>query len=54
MPIEGKQAMIDTLLFIRKNKAYGLQDDYFDHENVIGWVRRGAKEVENFQAVLSL
>ncbi|TDM02521.1 alpha-amylase [Macrococcus carouselicus] len=47
IPIDGKKDMIDTLLFIRKNKAYGLQDDYFDHEHVIGWVRRGAKEVEN-------
>lgn len=46
-PIEGKQLAIDTLLYIRKNFAYGLQDDYLDHENVIGWVRRGAKEVEN-------
>lgn len=40
-PVEGKQLAIDPLLYIRQNKAYGEQDDYFDHPNVIGFVRRG-------------
>ncbi len=46
-PVDGKQMAIDPLLYVRKKKAFGQQDDYFDHKNVIGWVRRGAKEVEN-------
>lgn len=30
----------------RCNKAYGEQEDYFDHPNTIGWVRRGLEEFE--------
>ncbi|UBH08986.1 alpha-amylase [Macrococcus armenti] len=41
IPVEGKQAAIDPLLYVRQHKAYGDQDDYFDHPNVIGFVRRG-------------
>ncbi len=35
---------IDKLLNIRQNHAYGDQIDYFDHKNVIGWVRLGNEE----------
>ena len=35
---------IPLLLQVRKNYAYGEQKDYFDHENMIGWVRSGDKE----------
>lgn len=45
-PVEGKKAAIDPLLYARCHKAYGEQDDYFDHPNTIGWVRRGIEEVE--------
>lgn len=45
-PIEGKQTAIDALLYARTRKAYGQQDDYFDHSNTIGWVRRGIPEYE--------
>jgi alpha-amylase len=29
------------LLQLRKEKAYGTQQDYFDNPHCIGWVRRG-------------
>lgn len=35
---------IDRLLKIRQYHAYGDQTDYFDHNNVIGWVRLGNEE----------
>ncbi|MBV4358702.1 alpha-amylase [Parasegetibacter sp. MAH-26] len=38
---------IDELLLARKLYAYGLQRDYFDHANCIGWTREGISEVEN-------
>lgn len=44
-PIEGKKEAIDPLLYARYEKAYGEQDDYFDHPNTIGWVRRGIDEL---------
>ncbi len=40
-PIEGMQAAIDKLIYLRNNHSYGEQQDYFDHKNVIGWVRLG-------------
>ncbi|AYV66520.1 MULTISPECIES: alpha-amylase [Niallia] len=45
-PIDGKKAAIDPLLYVRKKKAYGKQDDYFDNPNIIGWVRHGEAEME--------
>ncbi len=36
---------IDKLLEARKDKAYGLQRDYFDHGNCIGWTREGVDEM---------
>ena len=38
---------MDALLYCRKEVAYGDQTDYFDHPNVIGWVRHGVDEKEN-------
>ncbi|NJJ39292.1 alpha-amylase [Paenibacillus apii] len=43
--IPGKREDIDRLLSARYHKAYGEQDDYFDHPNTIGWVRRGVEEI---------
>lgn len=40
-PVNSKREIIDKLLSARYHKAYGEQDDYFDHANTIGWVRRG-------------
>lgn len=45
-PIEGKKAAIDPLLYVRKKKAYGPQDDYFDNAHVIGWVRHGETKIK--------
>lgn len=39
--IEGHQAIIDQLIYLRNQHAYGEQVDYLDHPNVIGWVRLG-------------
>ena len=35
---------IQTLIRLRKEKAYGEQHDYFDHPNYIGWTREGDME----------
>ncbi len=40
-PQPGMQWTIDQLLDVRRDFAYGTQDDYFDDENVVGWVRHG-------------
>ncbi|MGD6816402.1 alpha-amylase [Metabacillus sp. 113a] len=45
-PVEGKKIAIDPLLYARSSKAYGDQDDYFDHPNTIGWIRMGTDEME--------
>lgn len=45
-PVPGKQIAIDPLLYARYHKAYGKQEDYFDHANTIGWVRFGVPEIE--------
>ena len=39
--MEGRQAIIDKLLHLRAHHAYGEETDYFDHSNVVGWVRMG-------------
>lgn len=36
---------IESLLLARKIYAYGLQRDYFDHPNCIGWTREGVADV---------
>jgi alpha-amylase len=46
VPVDGKKIAIDPLLYARKRKAYGEQDDYFDNKNVIGWVRHGDESME--------
>ncbi|ANS76658.1 alpha-amylase [Paenibacillus yonginensis] len=44
-PLPGKKKALDPLLYARANKAYGEQQDYFDHPNTIGWVRLGDPEL---------
>ena len=39
--VEDKKSMLEPLLKARKHFAYGTQIDYFDHPNIIGWVREG-------------
>ncbi|MDD4778348.1 MAG: alpha-amylase [Fermentimonas sp.] len=40
-PRDGQQWVIDQLLDVRREFAYGDQEDYFDHESIIAWIRRG-------------
>ena len=40
----AKKAQLDPLLYARKCLAYGDQVDWFDHPNVIGFVRTGDQE----------
>ena len=35
---------LETLVNLRKEKAYGVQTDYFDNPNFIGWTRAGDEE----------
>ena len=35
---------LEKLLLLRKDYAYGMQRDYFDHFNCIGWTREGNEE----------
>ena len=57
--ISGKYAqedfkkVLDKLLAIRKNLAYGEQVDYFDDANCIGWVRFGAENQTPLAVVIS-
>ncbi|UPK71760.1 alpha-amylase [Chitinophaga filiformis] len=48
-PVEG----LDKLLAARDQYAYGLQRDYFDHPNCIGWTREGDKEHTGCAIVIS-
>lgn len=38
---------LETLIKARRDLAYGLQIDYFDHPNVAGWVRQGVDNKKN-------
>ncbi|MCA9765552.1 MAG: alpha-amylase [Carnobacterium sp.] len=51
-PIEPQREIIDQLLFIRANYAYGEQVDYLDHANCIGWTRLGNEDNPNGCAVI--
>ena len=35
---------LKLILEIRKEKSYGVQHDYFDHPDYIGWTREGEEE----------
>ena len=39
-PVDG----LESLINLRKEKAYGKQNDYFDNPNCIGWTREGDSE----------
>jgi alpha-amylase len=43
----GHLPQLEALLQARKHQAYGLQRDYLDHPNCIGWTREGMEEKEN-------
>ena len=35
---------LKNLMLIRKERAYGIEHDYFDHNNFIGWTQEGDEE----------
>ena len=35
---------LQTLIMVRKDRAYGVQHDYFDNNNYIGWTQEGDEE----------
>ena len=39
-PVQG----LETIISLRKDKAYGNQNDYIDNPNCIGWTREGDEE----------
>jgi alpha-amylase len=43
----NKVPELEKLLLLRKDFSYGLQRDYFDHANCIGWTREGIDEKES-------
>jgi alpha-amylase len=46
------RAILDPLLAVRRERAFGPQEDYFDHENVVGWTRLGDAEHPRALAVV--
>lgn len=50
--IESKREMIDPLALIRKKYSYGDQDDYFNEQYLIGWLRHGTEEFPHKLAVV--
>lgn len=38
---QSHRQMLDRLLQVRRDHAYGQQNDYFDHPDVVGWTRLG-------------
>lgn len=48
----GHREMLDLLLSLRREYALGLQTDYFDHQNIVGWTRAGEGDRPRAIAVL--
>ncbi len=44
---------LEKLLEARNNYAYGMQRDYFDHNNCVGWTREGDEEHSGCAVLLS-
>lgn len=51
-PISGQKDNLDKLIRIRRENAFGEQFDYFDHANVVGWIRAGTEEHQHGCAVI--
>ena len=45
--VNTKKDMLENLMKLRKDYAYGEQKDYFDHHDIIAWVRTGDEEHPN-------
>ena len=50
--LDNHHWIIDKLLYIRQDYAYGEQYDYFDNANLVGWTRLGDDEHQNAIAVV--
>ena len=50
---ENFQEILDTLLYARKDLAYGKQTDYFDDPNCIGWTRSGNEDASPLAVTIS-
>ena len=50
---EDFKEVLDRLLAIRKDLAYGEQTDYFGDANCIGWVRSGAENQSPIAVLIS-
>jgi alpha-amylase len=50
--MDSHQFLIDKFLHARQTYAYGEQQDYFDHPNIIGWTRLGDDEHTGGMAVV--
>ena len=50
---ESFQEVLDKLLDIRLNLAYGEQTDYFDEANCIGWTRQGKDNGQPIAVLIS-
>lgn len=48
-----KVGELETLIYARTRHAYGMQRDYFDHSNCIGWTREGDEEHSGCAVLLS-
>ena len=48
----GHKWLIDHFLRVRRTYAFGEQNDYFDHQNCIGWTRTGNAKHPGGMAVL--
>lgn len=50
--LASHQWLIDIFLSVRKDFAYGEQDNYFEQENVLAWTRSGTEEKPGGVAVI--
>jgi alpha-amylase len=50
--LKSHRPILDRLLHARHNYAYGIQYDYFDHPNTVGWTRLGDATHPDSMAVI--
>jgi alpha-amylase len=50
--LQSHRSILDILLQARRDYAYGIQQDYFDHPNTVGWTRLGDNEHPQSMAVV--
>ncbi len=50
--LPSHHAILERLMFARSHHAYGLQYDYFEQHNIIGWTRLGSSQHPQAMAVV--